>query len=70
VRFAPSRQELHVGNARTALFNWLFARTRGDFILRIRGYRQGQETREFETSLLDDSEWLGIDWTRAVTGGA
>lgn len=64
VRFAPSPTgELHVGNARTALFNWLFARRhRGTFVLRIEDTDQTRTTKAFEENLLGDLRWLGIDW--------
>ncbi len=64
MRFAPSPTgELHVGNARTALFNWLFARQNGgDFILRIEDTDQERATKQFEKNLLDDLNWLGIYW--------
>ena len=64
VRFAPSPTgELHVGNARTALFNWLFAKHyHGSFILRIEDTDQVRTSRVFETNLLQDLAWLGIDW--------
>ena len=64
VRFAPSPTGLlHVGNARTALFNWLFARhTGGKLILRIEDTDQERSTNTFEKQLLDDLAWLGITW--------
>ena len=64
VRFAPSPTgELHVGNARTALFNWLFAKHyHGKFILRIEDTDQIRTSKVFETNLLQDLAWLGIDW--------
>lgn len=64
VRFAPSPTgELHVGNARTALFNWLFARHyHGDFVLRIEDTDQVRTSKVFEVNLLQDLVWLGIDW--------
>lgn len=64
VRFAPSPTgELHVGNARTALFNWLFARHHGgDFILRIEDTDRIRTEEVFEKNLLDDLKWLGINW--------
>ena len=64
VRFAPSPTgELHVGNARTALFNWLFARHHGGaLILRIEDTDQSRSTKSFEENLLTDLNWLGIDW--------
>ncbi|HNS56562.1 MAG TPA: glutamate--tRNA ligase, partial [Smithellaceae bacterium] len=64
VRFAPSPTgELHVGNARTALFNWMFARHHGgDFILRIEDTDESRSALSYQVNLLDDLTWLGIDW--------
>ncbi len=64
VRFAPSPTgHLHVGGARTALFNWLFAKNRGgSFILRIEDTDQERSTAESEEGLLRDLKWLGLDW--------
>ena len=69
VRFAPSPTgHLHVGNARTALFNWLFARqqggtgSKGTMILRIEDTDIERSEARFESQLLDDLKWLGIDW--------
>jgi nondiscriminating glutamyl-tRNA synthetase len=64
VRFAPSPTgRLHVGNARTALFNWLLARGQsGTFILRIEDTDVERSTRESETEILSDLHWLGLDW--------
>ena len=64
VRFAPSPTgQLHVGNARTALFNWLLARGHGGtFVLRIEDTDAERSTRESERSILDDLRWLGLDW--------
>ncbi len=73
VRFAPSPTGyLHLGNARTALFNWLFARKRdGDFILRIEDTDQRRSTKAYEESLLRDLRWLKLDWDEGPdTGGA
>jgi glutamyl-tRNA synthetase/nondiscriminating glutamyl-tRNA synthetase len=54
---------LHVGNARTALFNWLFARQKkGVHVLRIEDTDVERSEARFETQLLDDLRWLGIDW--------
>jgi glutamyl-tRNA synthetase len=54
---------LHIGGARTALFNWLFARhTGGEFILRIEDTDRERSTKEFEQSILDGMRWLGMDW--------
>lgn len=64
VRFAPSPTGLlHVGNARTALFNWLFARQmQGTFILRIEDTDVERSLREYEDKLIQDLQWLGLDW--------
>jgi nondiscriminating glutamyl-tRNA synthetase len=64
LRFAPSPTgQLHVGNARTALYNWLLARNRGGtFILRIEDTDRERSTLESERSILDDLRWLGLDW--------
>lgn len=64
VRFAPSPTGyLHVGGARTALFNWLFARHHGgDFILRIEDTDQVRSTEESVQAILDGMSWLGLDW--------
>ena len=64
VRFAPSPTgSLHVGNARTALFNWLLARGHdGTFILRIEDTDAERSTKESEDSILEDLRWLGLDW--------
>jgi len=62
VRFAPSPTGLlHVGNARTALLNWLFAKKLGGkFILRIDDTDQARSTKEFEAAIYRDLEWLGL----------
>jgi len=64
VRFAPSPTGLlHVGNARTALYNWLFARhTGGQFILRIEDTDLERSESRFELQLMEDLHWLGIEW--------
>ncbi|HYG98407.1 MAG TPA: glutamate--tRNA ligase [Terriglobales bacterium] len=64
VRFAPSPTgQVHVGNARTALFNWLFARQKGGtYVLRIEDTDVERSEARYETQLLDDMKWLGIDW--------
>ncbi len=64
VRFAPSPTgHLHVGNARTALFNWLLARGQGGtFILRIEDTDVERSTRESELGIIDDLRWLGLEW--------
>ena len=73
VRFAPSPTgQLHVGNARTALFNWLLARGHdGTFILRIEDTDAERSTKESEESILEDLRWLGLDWDEGPdVGGA
>jgi glutamyl-tRNA synthetase/nondiscriminating glutamyl-tRNA synthetase len=64
VRFAPSPTgQLHVGNARTALFNWLLARRHaGPFILRIEDTDAERSTAASERAILEDLRWLGLDW--------
>ncbi|GAB4852995.1 hypothetical protein Ancab_017184 [Ancistrocladus abbreviatus] len=64
VRFAPSPTgNLHVGGARTALFNYLFARSKGGkFILRIEDTDLERSTKESEEALLRDLTWLGLGW--------
>ncbi|MDO8461357.1 MAG: glutamate--tRNA ligase [Deltaproteobacteria bacterium] len=63
-RFAPSPTgNLHIGGARTALFNWLFARkTKGTMILRIEDTDRERSTQEYIHSILEGLEWLGLDW--------
>src|SRR5947199_10161925 len=62
VRFAPSPTgHLHVGGARTAIFNWLFAKHHGGtFIIRVEDTDQARSTAESETMVLDDLRWLGL----------
>jgi glutamyl-tRNA synthetase/nondiscriminating glutamyl-tRNA synthetase len=64
VRFAPSPTgALHVGNARTALFNWLLARGHdGTLILRIEDTDAERSTKQSEDSILEDLRWLGLEW--------
>jgi nondiscriminating glutamyl-tRNA synthetase len=64
LRFAPSPTgHLHVGNARTALFNWLLARGHGGtFVLRIEDTDAERSTAESERSILEDIRWLGLTW--------
>src|ERR687883_39637 len=71
VRFAPSPTgRLHVGNARTALFNWLLARGHGGtFILRIEDTDVERSTRESEAAILRDLQWLGLDWDEGPDKG-
>ncbi|MFH0779047.1 MAG: glutamate--tRNA ligase [Candidatus Eisenbacteria bacterium] len=64
VRFAPSPTGyLHVGGTRTALFNWLFARSRGGvFVLRIEDTDAARSTVESVSAILDSLRWLGMNW--------
>lgn len=73
VRFAPSPTgDLHVGNARTALFNWLFAkRYKGVFVLRMEDTDRERSAKAFEENLLNDLRWLALDWDEGPeVGGA
>jgi glutamyl-tRNA synthetase len=72
VRFAPSPTgHLHVGGARTALFNWLFARNcGGKFILRIEDTDQERSTEESYRAIIEALKWLGLDWDEGpLVGG-
>ncbi len=64
VRFAPSPTGFfHIGSARTALFNWLYARhTGGTFILRIEDTDQARNSEQFLQLIYDSLTWLGLDW--------
>ncbi len=64
VRFAPSPTGyLHVGGARTALYNWLFARREcGVFVLRIEDTDMDRSRPELARAILDSLEWLGLHW--------
>lgn len=66
VRFAPSPTGyLHIGGARTALFNWLFARSQeGEFILRIEDTDKLRSKKEYEEEILESLKWLGINWDK------
>ena len=72
VRFAPSPTGyLHVGGARTALFNWLYARRHGGvFVLRIEDTDMERSSADMVTGILDGLRWLGLDWDEGpITGG-
>ena len=64
LRFAPSPTGyLHIGGARTALFNWLLARKEGGtFLLRIEDTDRKRSKLEFEEQILRDMAWMGLDW--------
>lgn len=71
VRFAPSPTgHLHVGGARTAIFNWLFARHYGgSLIIRVEDTDQARSTRESEEMVLGDLRWLGMHWDEGPDAG-
>ena len=71
VRIAPSPTgPLHIGTARTALFNYLFARrTGGTFVLRLEDTDVARSTAEFERDILDNLHWLGIEWDEGPAVG-
>ena len=71
VRIAPSPTgHLHVGTARAALFNWLYARHNdGVFIVRIDDTDRERSTAEFEADILESLRWLGLDWDEGVEVG-
>ena len=71
VRFAPSPTGyLHVGAARTALYNYLFARHNGGvFILRSDDTDKARSTAEFQDDILEQLRWLGLDWDEGITKG-
>ncbi len=74
VRFAPSPTgSLHIGNARTALFNYLFARkNEGTLVLRLEDTDRARSEERFETELMESLRWLGVRWNEGpdVGGGA
>ena len=71
VRFAPSPTGyLHVGGARTALYNWLFARANGGtMILRSDDTDEVRNTDEYATDILESMRWLGLDWDEGIEVG-
>src|SRR5215204_344022 len=71
VRIAPSPTgPLHLGTARTALFNYLFARhTGGTFVLRLEDTDVARSTAEFERDILEGLHWLGITWDEGPAVG-
>ena len=71
VRFAPSPTGyLHLGNARTALFNYIFAKhNNGKLILRIEDTDRERSKKEYEDMLIDDLKWLGIEWDEGIDKG-
>ncbi len=67
-RFAPSPTgNFHIGSARTALFNWLFAKnTKGKFLLRIEDTDKARSTKESINKILDGLKWLNLDWNNEI----
>lgn len=72
LRFAPSPTgRLHVGNIRTALFNWLYARAHGgQVLLRIDDTDLERSTKEYEAGIETDLKWLGLDWDERANQSA
>ncbi|OGI41030.1 MAG: glutamate--tRNA ligase [Candidatus Muproteobacteria bacterium RBG_16_62_13] len=69
-RFAPSPTGLlHLGNVRTALFNWLLARGRGRFMLRIEDTDAMRGHERYTQALMEDLRWLGLDWQEGPSAG-
>ncbi|TMK53681.1 MAG: glutamate--tRNA ligase [Actinobacteria bacterium] len=71
VRFAPAPSgSIHVGNARTALFNWLYARHNGGvMVLRVEDTDRSRVTEESYRAVLEDLRWLGLDWDEGPEAG-
>src|SRR5687768_16886492 len=71
VRFAPSPTGyLHVGGARTALFNWLYARRHGGkFVLRIEDTDEARNTEAARQAIFDGLHWLGLTWDEGPEAG-
>ena len=71
LRFAPSPTgQLHVGNVRTAVFNWLLARGQGGtFVFRIEDTDFERSSRESERAIVEDLRWMGLDWNEGVEAG-
>ncbi|MDQ3954899.1 MAG: glutamate--tRNA ligase family protein, partial [Actinomycetota bacterium] len=70
-RIAPAPSgSIHVGNARTALYNWLFARKHGGtFVLRVEDTDKERATDEAYAAVLEDLRWLGLDWDEGPEAG-
>ena len=71
LRIAPSPTgQLHIGNVRTALFNWLYARSNGGtFLVRIDDTDTERSTVEFKADIVNNLKWLGLDWDEGVDVG-
>ena len=68
VRLAPSPTgSMHIGTARTGLFNWLFARQHGgEFLLRIEDTDKERSEKKYEADIIDGLKWLGLDWDQEI----
>ena len=71
LRIAPSPTGyLHIGNARTALFNWLYARANnGKFVVRIDDTDTARSSEEYMQDIVENFKWLGIDWDEGIEVG-
>ena len=71
LRIAPSPTgSLHIGNARTALFNWLYAKANGGtFLVRVDDTDMERSTEEHTKNILENLRWLGLDWDEGVEVG-
>ena len=69
VRFAPSPTgHLHIGGARTAIFNWIIAqKTGGKFLLRIEDTDTKRSTKESIDQIIESMQWLGLNWDGLIT---
>ena len=71
LRIAPSPTgQLHIGNARTALFNWLYAKANnGTFLVRIDDTDTDRSTREYQKDIIENLRWLGLNWDEGIEVG-
>jgi len=71
LRIAPSPTgNLHIGNARTALFNWLYAKANnGKFLVRIDDTDTERSSEEYENNIIENLKWLGLDWDEGIDVG-
>ena len=71
LRIAPSPTgQLHIGNARTALFNWLYAKANnGTFLVRIDDTDTERSTSEYQKDITDNLKWLGLHWDEGIEVG-
>ena len=71
LRIAPSPTgQLHIGNARTALFNWLYAKANnGTFLVRIDDTDTDRSTSEYQKDIIENLKWLGLNWDEGIEVG-